>query len=130
MPKTKISIFHPLVLPICKTDKLDQRRYLIRTRFIVNHRESKRKLYGHESTWLGRKTKGLAHWFPLRKPSLRRSSSVNHLTESSPRSTTRPSSSVLRPFSTEIPWFFVTKCQSGFTPNRKQSAVDLARGNR
>lgn len=48
------------------------------------------KLYSHESTWRGWKTRGLAHRFPLRKLSLRRSSSLNHLTESSPRSTTRP----------------------------------------
>lgn len=48
------------------------------------------KVYSHESTWRGWKTRGLAHRFPLRKLSLRRSSSLNHLTESSPRSTTRP----------------------------------------
>lgn len=72
---------------VCKTDSTDACKYW-NTIYLFTNRNA--KVYSHESTWRGWKTRGLAHRFPLRKLSLRRSSSLNHLTESSPRSTTRP----------------------------------------
>ena len=86
-------------------------------------RGSERKLYGHGSTWLGWKTRGLAHWLPLRKLSLRRSSSLNHLTESSWRSTSRPSSrprvATLLHWESRFAIFFIAKCQSSLASPRR-----------
>lgn len=81
--------FLQFALVYAKPIRFGQRRY---SKYDLSSPTTNRnaKLYSHESTWRGWKTRGLAHRFPLRKPSLRRSSSLNHLTESSPRSTTRP----------------------------------------
>lgn len=105
---------------VCKTDSTDACKYW-NTIYLFTNRNA--KVYSHESTWRGWKTRGLAHRFPLRKLSLRRSSSLNHLTESSPRSTTRPlrlaSSRVLCPFSHRR--FPSTEQSVKFQSKRKES---------